>query len=141
MKNSKFETMDEFLARLPIEEQAEIMKGADKFAQDIRAHHARRFSDPLFVYSSLLRVDQEYVSIHWQVNIEKRLLMLHTPFPMPSHIQTIMDLIIQENEQFQKEGIHTSAELNSLFEIQLFQNLNEGKEWFEMRCNQSDDRS
>lgn len=141
MENSKFETMDEFLARLSIEEQAEIMKGAENFAQDIRSHHVRRFSDPLFLYSSLLRVEQEYVSIHWQVNIEKRLLMLHTPFPMPSHMQTIMDLIIQENEQFQKAGIHTSAELDSLFEKKLFQNLNEGEEWFEMRCNQSDDRS
>lgn len=131
--------MDDYLARLPIEEQEEIRAGADRMAEEMRRYNARRYTDPLFLYGFLFNPDKEYVEIHWQVSFKKKLLMIHTPYPMPTQIPTIMALMIQEDEQFQKAGINSPAEINAFFEVNICHELSEGQKWFEMRWNQSEE--
>jgi hypothetical protein len=100
-----------------------------------------RATDPLFLYGFLFNPDKEYVEIHWQVSFKKKLLMIHTPYPMPTQIPTIMALMIQEDEQFQKAGINSPEEINTFFEINICHQLSEGKKWFEMRWSLTEEHS
>ena len=127
MKNLHFETLDDYLARLPIEEQEKIRVGADRMAEEMRRYDARRYTDPLFLYGFLFNPDNKYVELHWQVNNNTALLMIYTPFPMPNQIPRIMALMIKEDEQFQKAGINSPAEINAFFEINICHELGEGK--------------
>ena len=141
MKKPHFETLDDYLARLPIEQQEEIRAGADRMAEEMRRYNERRHTDPLFVHGFLFNPDKEYVEINWQVRLKRKILMLHTPYPMRPQIPTIMALMIQEDEQFLKAGINSPEEINALFEINICHELSDGKKWFEMRWNQSEEHT
>jgi hypothetical protein len=142
MKKTHFELLDDYIARLPIAQQEEIKAGTERMVEEMRRSQARRYTDPFYLFGFLFNPDNEYVEINWQVSFNKRLLMIYTPFSMPTQIPTIMTLMIGEgDERFKKAGINSPEEINALFEINICHELNEGKKWFEQRWNQTEDRS
>ncbi|MEI7843877.1 MAG: hypothetical protein WCI39_12710, partial [Gallionellaceae bacterium] len=135
--NPQFETMDDFLARLPKEEQERIQAGAAKVAEEIRLNNLRRYSDPLFVHGSLYKLDTEYLQINWMVSFQAKVLMIYTPYSMPEHLTKIMEQILKEDRQFKNNGIETLGALIIDFELNICHDFAEGQKWVEVKVNPS----
>jgi hypothetical protein len=131
-----FETMDDFLARLPEAEQQRHHEGAIQIAEEIRKNRLSKMNDPMLMHWSLFDPGNQYEEIHWLVSLEKNLLMICTPYPMAAHLPQILALMIKEDKQFRRAGIEMPEEIIASFNIHLCCDLTQGKNWFESRLCQ-----
>lgn len=131
-----FETMDDFLSRLPIEEQAEIWAGVERMRRSAIQRMPFQTQRPLGLQSFLYKSEEEEFEIRWLANFKTKTLLIFTPQFWPSSMLNFLTQLPSLDRRFAEAGISIALDINAYFSIKVCQEIEDRERWLSIRVVQ-----